>query len=361
VRPALQELAFPKVSVSKETLDWLLEDEPSVQYFTLTGLMDHGENDRSVRDTRGRIGREGWAATILAKQKDGIYWENPESCYVPKWSSCAWQLAVLADIGLVGSDERIENSVEHYLHAHNVETGGFALRPRGSEGIKPHVCSTGNMIRSLAKFGYGQDERVVKAMDWLISEQLVDGGWNCFTEDGAKHGSFQATIEPLWALAAMLQIHPLVKRWEDAAAKGSEFLLRHRIYKSKRNDSPVLLEFLTIHYPMHYRYDFLHGLRVLSELGAKYDPRMADAVNLLRQKRLPDGKWVLEGVYRGWRQSVGIHGGKAVSRPEEREAFTEGWGDGHTLQLEEAGKPSKWITLQALLTLKRLGILEGLS
>src|SRR5207249_245349 len=113
--------------------------------------------------------------------------------------------------------------------------------------------------------------------------------------DGAKHGSFQATIEPLWALAAMLQIHPIVKKWEDAAAKGSEFLLRHRIYKSKRNDSPVLLEFLTTHYPMHYRYDFLHGLRVLSELGAKYDPRMADAVNLLLQKRFPDGKWVLEG------------------------------------------------------------------
>src|SRR5437879_7177454 len=142
----------------------------------------------------------------------------------------------------------MENSVEHYLHAHNVETGVFELRRRGSEGIKPHVCATGNMIRSLAKFGYGQDERVVKAMDWLISEQLVDGGWNCFTEDGAKHVSFQATIEPLWALAAMFQIHPSMKRWEDAAAKGSEFLLRHRIYKSKRNDSPVLLEFLTIHY-----------------------------------------------------------------------------------------------------------------
>src|SRR3989442_4189394 len=102
-------------------------------------------------------------------------------------------------------------------------------------------------------------------------------------------------------------------------------------------------------------------MRVLSELGTNYDPRMADAVNLLLQKRFPDGKLVLEGVYRGWRQSVGIHGGKAVSRPEEREAFTEGWGDGRTLQLEEAGMPRKWITFTGLLTLKRLGILERLS
>ena len=28
------------------------------------------------------------------------------------------------------------------------------------------------------------------------------------------------------------------------------------------------------------------------------------------------------------------------------------------MQLEEAGKPSKWITLQALLVLKRLGLLS---
>ncbi len=323
--------------------------------------MGKSKNDPSVKETLGQIGKEGWAATILAKQKDGTYWENPESCYVPKFTSCAWQLAVLADLGVPGSDQRIKNTIEHYLQAHNVETGGFALRPKGSEGFKPHVCSTGNMVRSLAKFGYAGDERVVKAMYWLVSEQLPDGGWNCFTEDGAKHGSFKATIEPLWALAAMNQDHPKEKRWEDAAAKGSEFLLRHRIYKSKRDNSPVLLEFLNVHYPLHYHYDFLHGLRVLSELGTKYDPRMADAVSLLLQKRLPDGRWVLEGVYRGWRRDVGIHGGKAVSRPEEREAFTDGWGDGHTLQLEEAGKPSKWITLQALLTLKRLGMLENLS
>src|SRR3989442_14444275 len=102
-------------------------------------------------------------------------------------------------------------------------------------------------------------------------------------------------------------------------------------------------------------------MRVLSELGTNYDPRMADAVNLLLQKRFPDGKWVLEGAYRGWRQSVGIHGGKAVSRPEAREAFTEGWGDGHTLQLEEACKPSRWMTLQRLLASMRLGILQRLS
>jgi hypothetical protein len=52
-----------------------------------------------------------------------------------------------------------------------------------------------------------------------------------------------------------------------------------------------------------------------------------------------------------------MHGQETVSRPEERELITTGWGSERTLQLEEAGEPSKWITLQALLVLKRMGVL----
>jgi hypothetical protein len=52
-----------------------------------------------------------------------------------------------------------------------------------------------------------------------------------------------------------------------------------------------------------------------------------------------------------------MHGEETVSRPEERELITQGWGTERASQIEEAGKPSKWITLQALLVLKRLGLL----
>src|SRR5712692_219448 len=266
------------------------------------------------------------------------------------------QLIVLADLGVPGGDKRIHNSIEHFLEQHNVESGGFSLRPRGTEELKPHVCATGNMVRTLAKFGYAGDERVVKATKWLVSsEQLSEGGWNCYREEGGRHGCFKATVERRWALAALLALH-LQKDWKDAAMKGSAFLLRHRIYKSKRDESPVLLEFLDTHYPLHYHYDFLHGLRVLTELGVAYEPRMADAVKLLAQKRLEDGSWPLEGVYRGWRLSGSMHGGKGVYRPEERDVVAEGWSDGYTLQLEEAGKQSKWITLQALRALWRIAL-----
>ncbi len=329
----MQQVQVPKVSLSSSVLDWLLEeDEPSARYHALVDLEEMGQNDQSVVSIKNRIGKVGWASKILAKQKENTYWDNPRSCYVPKFSACSWQLVVLADLGLSSKDPRVDKSVDHFLEHHK-----------------------GNMVRALAKMGYAEDHRVLSAMDWLLSKQLPDGGWNC--SPAGKHGSFMSVVQPLWALSEMMA-HDAREGWEASARRGAEFLLKHRVYRSDKDDSVVLLDFLRLHYPLHYCYDFLHGLRVLTELGIKNDPRMNDAVSLLMEKRSPEGKWILDGVYRGWRHPYAMHGEETVSRPEERELITQGWGSERSLQLEEAGKPSKWITLQALLVLKRLGLLS---
>ena len=351
----MQQIQIPKVSVSNNVLNWLLEeDEPSARYHTLVDLQERGQNDQRVVSTRNRIGKVGWGSKILANQKENTYWDNPQSCYIPKFSACSWQLVVLADLGLTSKDLRVGKAVDHLLELHNVDSGGISLRPKGNTKFEPHICATGNMVRTLARMGYAEDHRVLRAMDWLLSKQLPDGGWNC--SPPGKHGSFMSTIQPLWALSEMMS-HDARQGWEASAKKGADFLLKHRVYQSDKDDSVILLDFLRLHYPLHYCYDFLHGLRVLTELGVKNDPRMNNAVSLLLEKRLPDGKWNLDGVYRGWRHANAMHGEETVSRPEERELITQGWGTERALQIEEAGKPSKWITLQALLVLKRLGIL----
>ncbi len=352
-----QQVEVQQLVGSKPVIDWLLEEnEPSARYETLAGLLDKDENDPVVRKTRGMIGLTGWAANILDKQKEQTYWDSPDNCYMPKFSASSWQLLVLADLGVTSKDPRIAKAVEHFLNLHNMESGGVSMRPKGHPKFEPHVCLTGNVVRALAKMGYSEDDRILKSLDWLIAKQLPDGGWNCAPP--GKHGSFTSTVQPVWALSEMMR-HDARRGWEASAKRGSEFLLKHRVFKSDRDDSIVLLDFLRLHYPLQYSYDFLHGLRVLTEFGIKNDRRMNDAVSLLLEKRTPDGKWPLEGVYRGWRHPNPMHGEETNSRPEERELITHGWGTERAIQLEEAGKPSKWITLQALLVLKRLGLFKS--
>ena len=359
----MEQVQVPTIQVEKSLLNWLLEeDEPSVRYQALVQLQEREPHNPMVQKAKDLIPEKGWAAQYFAKQKEDTYWENAVSCYSPKFSACSWRLVVLADLGISGEDHRIRNSVEHYMALHNVEDGGFSVRqkrpPRETKDWQflPHVCSTGNMIRTLAKLGHAKDDRVLKATEWLVRKQLPDGGWNCFPP--GKHGSFTATVQPIWALNEMASQDPRGE-WKESTRKGAEFLLKHRVYKSDEDDSVVLFDFLKMHYPMHYFYDFLHGLRVLTESGVRDDPRMDDAVRVLLAKRLPDGRWPLEGVYRGWRHAHAIHGLETVSRPEEREIITEGWGTERAIQLEEAGRPSKWITLHALLVLKRMGLLNA--
>ena len=350
----MEQVQVHRVTVPQSVLVWLLEEnEPSARHEAMTSLLGRDENEIQVIQAKKLIGTQGWASRIFERQKDETYWDNPKSCYVPKFSACSWQLLVLADLGVSSKDPRVAKAVEHFLELHNVESGGISLRPKGNPKFEPHICATGNMIRALAKMGYADDDRILKALDWLLGKQLQDGGWNCAPP--GKHGSFMATIEPLWALSEMMS-HDAREGWEASAKRGCEFLLKHHLYKSDKDDSVILLDFLRTHYPLHYSYDFLHGLRVLTELGVKNDPRLNDAVSLLLEKRLPDGRWLLEGVYRGWRHTHAMHGEETVSRPEERELITEGWGSERTIQIEEAGKPSKWITLQALIVLKRLGL-----
>src|SRR5438309_9750898 len=147
--PDLEQLQRESL-VSPTVSKWLLEEnEPSSKYFTLTELMGRDKQDASVWSAKEKIGKEGWAARIFAKQKENSYWENKEFCYVPKFTGTGWQLPVLADLGASSQDPRFATAVDHFLELHNVETGGFSIRPTNPKGLEPHVCNPGNLAPPL--------------------------------------------------------------------------------------------------------------------------------------------------------------------------------------------------------------------
>ena len=326
------------------TLDWLLEpSNPSVRLQALTDLLHRTRKDEDVQAAQDKIASTRPVKKILSTQTSKGYWPPREDCYRPKWTAAVWPLALLGELAAT-PDPRVKSECERFLDLHQVESGAFSCPSKLVKGKRwDEACLTGNMIRTLIKFGYSKDPRVQKAIDWMPTHQLEDGGWNCdYPEKKVKHSSFMSTIEPLWAYSEIPR-QKWTRRMKRSVGKGAEFLLMHHVYKSDNHHWRETYPFFTkLHFPMYYFYDILHALRVLTKLGYADDQRIRSAVQLLQSKRRPDGNWNLEG---DWYR-------------EGDYFYPSGKGRKAPVTIEEIGKPSKWITLNCYRVLAATGDID---
>ena len=164
----------------QETRDWLLEEEnPSVRYLTLTSLLGHAEDSSEVRRTRDEIMKRGVVPALLDLQNDDGSWGKPERFYTDKYRGTVWNLIVLAEMRADPNDERVKKACEFIMsHSQDVEQGGFSYTrsAKTKAGLPSGVipCPTGNMVYSLIRFGYLEDERVQKAIGWICAFQRAD-------------------------------------------------------------------------------------------------------------------------------------------------------------------------------------------
>jgi hypothetical protein len=310
---------------------WLTDPvQPAVRYRTLVDLLDRPANDPVVAAARERIPRVGWARDLFAKQKSGGHWESADNLYRPKYRSTIWNVQVLALLGVTRKDPRMAAACRLFLDQYAHGDGGFdnAPEPEPSE-----LCVTGNLTRTLLLAGYGGDRRVRSAVDWIVRNQLADGGWHCWPTQRFHRGTLDGW-EGLSALAAIPPADraPKVRR---AIERGAEFYLRHRLLEQGR---PPYRPWRRIHFPNHYYYDFLVGLDLLTSLGYGSDPRLDPAMALLESKRRSDGTWAIDRPH----PDIGPAADYRV-HPETR-----------PLVLEPVGRPSRWVTLLAVRVRRRV-------
>src|SRR5271169_464934 len=160
----------------KSVTNWLLEDDqPSINYLTLTQLLGKSEKDPDVVSAKAAIVKKGWAAEILSKQAPGGWWIE-KTLYRPKYLSTNWMLLILSNLGLTKSDPRIAKACSLWIRQFAKSDGGF-----GMDNVKSsHLCIVGNTARALIKFGYSDHPKVKSALEWLVKNQAKLGGWSCF-------------------------------------------------------------------------------------------------------------------------------------------------------------------------------------
>ncbi|MCJ7472919.1 MAG: terpene cyclase/mutase family protein [Actinobacteria bacterium] len=324
-----------------DPINWLLEkDNPSVRYFTMRDILERPDGDPELEEARQDIMKKGPVPAILAKQKEGGYWEDPKKYYTAKYKGTVWQLLILAELGADGKDDRVKKACEFILNnSQDKESGGFAYSASARKGGGRHSevipCLTGNMVWSLIRLGYLEDPRVRRGIKWITSYQRFDDGikelpkgWPYDRLKAACLGKHTCHMGAVKALKALAEI-PENKRSDEvgsAIEKGVEYILKHHIYKRSHDlDRVAKPGWLKFGFPLMYHTDALEILGILAKLGYR-DERMKEAMDLLISKQDKQGRWKLENTFNGRFQ----------------------------IRIEQKGKPGKWITLNALKVLKNI-------
>jgi len=328
-----------------DPLAWLLEAEnPGVRYLALRDLTDPPHDDPELTDAQAKAHSDSAIAHILAAMEADGYWVKPGPGYNPKYRSSVWSLILLAQLGASAAlDERITRACAYALDHALADGGQFSMSGAPSGTID---CLQGNLCAALLDLGC-DDPRLAGAFEWLA--RSVTGEGIASRQDrhapvryyaGKSGPSFQCgannNLSCAWGgvkvLLALSKL-PAERRTpqvERAIQAGVDFLFSvdpaTAAYPSGYADKPSG-NWWKFGFPVFYVTDLLQNVEALVALGYGGDPRLANALDLIRAKQDADGRWPLEYSYAG-----------------------KTWGD-----FGARKQPNKWVTLRALRVLKAVG------
>lgn len=302
-------------------VDWLLDSDPAIRWQVLRDLL-HAP-DEVVGAERARVATEGWGARLLALQGEDGQWAGG-ACFPARsfnwreegqgqpWTATLPTLQLLHDFGVDPDSERVRRAVTMVGQHCRWEHAGQAFF---SGEVEP--CINGRTVTLGIYFGQNPDAIVAR----LLKEQLADGGWNCEAENGSVRSSFHTTINVLEGLLAYERATGGSTESIAARRRGEEYLLERKLIRRKSSGEMINPGWLQFSFPIRWHYDVLRALEYFRSTGDAPDPRLDEAIYLLRSKRQPDGTWLLENTHPG-----SVH-------------FALEGGD---------GRPSRWNTLRAL-------------
>jgi hypothetical protein len=308
----------PGYPLAMDTIDWLLEGDPAIRWQVLRDLTDAPPEE--VAAERARVEHEGWGARLLALEGADGLWEGG-ACFPAgysggepgqPWTATMHSLHTLQLFGLDPAGEAARHAIKLVAEHGRWEHAG----QRYFDGeVEP--CINGRTIAAGAYFGVD----VASIVERILGERLADGGWNCEAENGSVRSSFDTTINVLEGLVEFERATGGSAAVREARRSGEEYLLERRLFRRKSTGEVVDPAYLDFAFPYYWRYDVLRSLDYFRGTGADPDLRMAEAVEVVRSKRQPDGRWLLDRVHPG-RVHFDLEGG--------------------------VGAPSRWNTLRAL-------------
>ena len=300
-----------------QVIKWLLEGDVSVQYQVQRDLLG-----KEIPGLQERIATEGWGQRFLEARKANGHWGR--GFYQVKWISTHYSLLDLKHLNIAPNHPQMAESVAIILHDQKREDGGIdpSTQIRQSD-----VCING-MVLNYACYFKADEAALHSIVDFVIGQQMPDGGFNCHSNrQGAVHSSLHTTISILEGIQEYIANGYSYRCLEldQMAVEAREFILQHRLYLSDRTGEVIDKRFLMLSYPSRWKYDILRALDYFCAANIDHDERMQPALDVLLKKRRKDGSWPVQAKHPGQ-----VH-----------------------FDMEQTGRPSRWNTLRALRVLKQ--------
>ncbi len=241
-----------------------------------------------------------------------------------RWTDSPWALLLLVACGLPEDHPAARCSAERQLGrllpAGEDVDGAFLLK-------RMDLCHLGFWL-GLGSYFLGGDARLAPLGEAVLSAQFDDGGWNCTCATGRARATAPST--PRSTCSRPCESHRRAEQslratFRDAEARALEFMLAHRLYRSDKTGEVITERFTHLTYPWHWHYTMLRGLDYMRLTPAIDDERLDDPIQLLHDRRKPNGRWPLQKRIPGTL----------------------------LVEMEKPGTESRWNTLRALRILRR--------
>jgi hypothetical protein len=301
---------------SDSVIAWLLDGDPVIRWQVMRDLLD--EPAETWEAERRLTVESGWVAELLERQASDGSWPKG------RWTESVWTLLLLVACGLPedhpSARAPVEGLLGRFMPAGEDVDGAFLLK-------RVDLCHLGFWL-GLGSYFLGGDARLPALGQAVLEAQLDDGGWNCHMRNrpSTRHSSFHTTFNVLEGLRIASARGAVAEHdFRDAEARALEFMLIHRLYLSDKTGDVISDRFTHLTYPWHWHYTVLRGLDYMRLTPAIDDERLSDPIQLLLERRKPNGRWPLQKR---------IPGALLV-------------------EMEKPGTESRWNTLRTLRILRR--------
>ena len=324
------------ILITDKIRSWLLDQtDPDARYLAIRNLSLSGRRDLDAAAARAH--QKGHIHLILDQMDPKGFWEKDGPGYLPKYRSTVWSLILLAQLGASCEyDPRIQLACQRYLENSLTENGQFSTTGTASGTAD---CLQGNILTALLDLGF-QDERLDQAFEWM-ARSLTGEGVSPMSSAKAPLRYYSGKIGPdfqcgannkfscAWGGAKVMlafsklppeKYTPLIER---AIKRGCDFFLASNLAKADYPNgwsTKPSRNWWKFGFPVFYVTDLLQVCEALVNLGHGADPQLERALQLVLEKRDPEGRWLLEYDYTG-----------------------KTW-----LDFGSKNTPNKWVTIRAL-------------